>query len=57
MRLQVRFELDVPDDMPLAAAKEWIAYEVGDQNSMQIRHPMMERDVEPALGTLVVWQL
>ncbi len=57
MRLQIRFELEVPDDMPLDAAKEWVAFEVGERNDMTPRHPQMDRELDPVPGTFNVWQL
>jgi hypothetical protein len=47
MRLEVEFLIDVPDDMPMDAAEEWISFEVGAIAQMTARHPQMERDLEP----------
>jgi hypothetical protein len=46
MRLQVRFEVDVPDDMPVDAAEEWVAFEVHDRNDITPRHPQMNRAID-----------
>jgi hypothetical protein len=56
-RLQVRFEIDVPDDMPIDAACEWIAFEVGVRCDITLRHPQMNKDMEPRPETFVVWEL
>ena len=46
-RFRVEFEVDVPDDMPLDAAEEWVAFEVGARCQMQPRHDQMNCDLEP----------
>jgi muconolactone delta-isomerase len=50
-RIEVRFEVEVPADMPLDAAEEWIAFECHARAEMEVRHPQMERDIEPVPGT------
>lgn len=54
MRLQIKFEVEVPDDMPFDAAREWIAFEVNARSDMTPRHPQMNHDVEPVDGTFFV---
>ena len=50
-RITVKFQVDVPDDMPLDAAYEWIAFEVGARGDMKLRHPQMDCDLEPIGGS------
>ena len=50
-RIEVRFDVDVPDDMPWQQAEEWIAFEVGARGEMRVVHPQMEKDLEIVPGS------
>jgi len=52
--VSVQFDVEVPDDMPQDDAVEWIAFEVGANRSMEVRHPQMKCDLEPVRGSFRV---
>jgi hypothetical protein len=55
MRLDVRFQVDVPDDMPLDLARKWIGFEIGAYADLRIEHPQMECDLDALRESLDVY--
>jgi hypothetical protein len=50
----VQFEVNIPDDMDMDDAQEWIGFEVGASRQMTCVHPQMEKDLEPIPGSFSV---
>jgi len=52
--VKVQFEVNIPDDMNIDDAEEWIGFEVGAARQMTPVHPQMEKDLEPIPGSFSV---
>ena len=51
---RVKFDVEVPDDMPYQAVEDWLRFSFGDNGSMKVVHPAMETEPEPIFGTFDV---
>ena len=52
--VKVQFEVNIPDDMGMDDAEEWIGFEIGASRQMTPVHPQMEKDLEPIHGSFSV---
>lgn len=52
--VKVQFKVNIPDDMGMDDAEEWIGFEVGANRQMTPVHPQMEKDLEPIPGSFSV---
>jgi len=52
--VKVQFEVNIPLDMDIDDAEEWIAFAVGANCQMTPVHPQMEKDLEPIPGSFSV---
>ena len=52
--VKVQFEVNIPDDMGMDDAEEWIGFEIGAYRQMTPVHPQMQKDLEPIHGSFSV---